>query len=102
MDRSAIVTFSHQLREAREHALGDSDSFDSIIHVVERLGSFLCGRITNLGDYKAEIQKHAGSSALADDIPTQRPDVHIPFSMLYELVREDATTDYIKVLSLTA
>jgi len=88
MDRSALVTFSDQLREARENALRDSEAFDNIIHVVERLGSYLCGRITNLGDYKKKIQESASNSALSDDIPSQRPDVHIPFSMLYELVRE--------------
>jgi hypothetical protein len=41
MDRSAVVTFSGQLREARENALRDSEAFDGIVHVVERLGSFL-------------------------------------------------------------
>ncbi len=92
MDRSALVTFSDQLREARENALRDSESFDNIIHVVERLGSFLCGRITNLGDYKKKIQEHANNSALSDDIPTQRPDVHIPITLHISLALKRPTT----------
>lgn len=39
MDRSAVITFSGQLREARGNALRDSEAFDGIIHVVERLGT---------------------------------------------------------------
>jgi hypothetical protein len=35
IDREALVTFSGQLREARERALRDSEAFDGIIHVVE-------------------------------------------------------------------
>jgi len=71
MDRSAVVIFSDELREARENALRDSEAFDGIVHVVERLGSFLRGKITHL-----------------EEIPGQRPDLHVPFSLLYKLVRE--------------
>jgi hypothetical protein len=88
MDRSAKVTFSEQLREARNNALRDSEAFDGIIHTVERLGSFLCESIGDLGRYKKQIEESAKHSALAEDIPGQRPDVHIPFSVLYELVRQ--------------
>jgi hypothetical protein len=88
MDRSAIVIFSDELREARENALRDSEAFDGIVHVVERLGSFLRGKITHLGDYKEKIQETAIGSALAEEIPGQRPDLHVPFSLLYKLVRE--------------
>jgi hypothetical protein len=49
MDRSAVVTFSSQLREARENALRDSEAFDGIVHVVERLGSLLDRKILDLG-----------------------------------------------------
>jgi hypothetical protein len=67
MDRNAAITFSDQLREAREDALRDAEAFDGIIHAVERLGSFLRGKITHLGDYKERIQESAGRSALAED-----------------------------------
>ena len=87
MDRSAVVTFSGQLREARENALRDSEAFAGIVHVVERLGSFLNRKILDLGKYKARIGIRASQSALAEAIPDQWPDVHIPFSLLYDLVR---------------
>lgn len=88
MDRNAAITFSDQLREARENALRDSEAFDGILHAVERFGSFLRGRITHLGDYKEKIHESAIQSALAEDIPLQHPGYHIPFSLLYSLVRE--------------
>ena len=58
MDRSAVITFSGQLP-----ALRDSEAFDGIIHVVERLGSFLCQRIVPVnfvGDIveDPEIRQH--------------------------------------------
>lgn len=87
MDRSAVITFSGQLREARENALRDSEAFDGIIHAVERLGSFLDNKILSLGSYRTKICIEASQSALAKDIPDQWPDVHTPFSVLYELVR---------------
>jgi hypothetical protein len=66
MDRSAVVTFSGQLREATENALRDSEAFDGIVHVVERLGSFLDRKILDLGKYKAKIGVRASQSALAE------------------------------------
>jgi hypothetical protein len=92
MDRSAVITFSGQLREARENALRDSEAFDGIVHVVERLGSFLVKEIRNLGQYKKDILERAGSSPLAEDIPCQWRGIHVPFSLLYDLVT-DARND---------
>jgi CBS domain-containing protein len=92
MDRSAVITFSGQLREARENALRDSEAFDGIIHVVERLGSFLDEGIGHLGKYKEKIVNKASNSALAEDIPCQQRGIHVPFSLLYDLVT-DARND---------
>lgn len=92
MDRSALVTFSGQLREARENALRDSEAFDGIIHVVERLGSFLGRKIADLGKYKEDLEDRASHSALSKDVPDRWPSVHIPFSLLYDLVK-DARND---------
>src|SRR5215472_7380941 len=92
MDRRAAVTFSDQLREAREDALRDSEAFDGLIHVVERLGSFLRSKIYDLGGYKPDLEKAASCSALAKEIPEQHGNVHIPFSLLYDLVK-DARND---------
>lgn len=92
IDRNVAITFSAQLREARENALRDSEAFDEIIHVVERLGSFLCRKIIHLGGYKGKIVRNASHSALAESIPNRWRDVHIPFSLLYDLVT-DARND---------
>jgi hypothetical protein len=49
MDPRIAFNFRDQLRQAREYALRDAEAFGEIIFVVERLGSFLFGRIENLG-----------------------------------------------------
>lgn len=92
MDRSAIVAFSSQLRDAREKALRDSEEFDSIIHVCERLGSFLGKKIGDLGQYKRQLESEAVHSALAEELPQQWRGIHVPFSLLYDLVK-DARND---------
>jgi hypothetical protein len=71
MDRSVALTFCEQLRQARENAFRDSEAFDEIVHVVERLGSFLCKRIGDLGQYKRNLMEKARQSALAEDFPAQ-------------------------------
>jgi CBS domain-containing protein len=92
MNRSAIRMFCEQLRQARENAFRDSEAFDEIIHVLERLGSFLCKKISGLGDYKEDIEKRARQSALAEEVPTRWRGIHVPFSLLYDLVK-DARND---------
>jgi hypothetical protein len=87
MNRDAVITFSAQLREARENALRDSEAFDGIIHVLERLGSFLDQKIGDLGKYKRQINEKARDSALAKDVPDQWRSIHVPFDLLYDLVR---------------
>jgi hypothetical protein len=47
--RTVVLTFCDQLRQAREKSLRDSEAFDEIIYAVERLGSFLCGGVGDLG-----------------------------------------------------
>jgi hypothetical protein len=57
MDRSAVVIFSDELREARENALRDSEAFDGIVQVVERLGSFLRGKLLTLVTTRKRFKK---------------------------------------------
>jgi hypothetical protein len=92
MDRSAVLTFCEQLRQARDHAFRDSEAFDEIIHVVGRLGSFLYKALGDLGRYKKDIEEWARQSALAEDLPAQWRGFHVPFSLLYDLVK-DARND---------
>jgi CBS domain-containing protein len=87
MDRKIVLTFCEQLRQARENAIRDSEAFDEIIHVVERLGSFLCERIGDLGKYREHVVEKGRLSALAEDVPDRWRGIHIPFSLLYDLVR---------------
>lgn len=54
---------------------------------MERLGSYLLGQIAHLGRYKPALVQAASHSALAEQIPERHGNVHIPFSLLYELVR---------------
>src|SRR5437899_1265337 len=91
MDRSAVRTFCEQLCRARASALRDAEAFDEIIHVVERLGSYLVGKIGDLGKYKNKLAKLASNSALAG-VPDQWRGIHVPFSLLYDLVK-DARND---------
>jgi len=83
--------FRIQLQHAREDALKDAEAFDGILHVVECLGSFCFGRVAALGPFQPEVEKVARLSPLAD-VPAQWRSVHIPFSLLYNLVK-DARND---------
>lgn len=80
--------FRLQLQWARENALKDSEAFDEILHVVERLGSFCCNKIGALGEYKEKLSELSLISPLAQDIPNQWRTVHTPFNNLYDIVKD--------------
>ncbi len=85
--------FRQQLQHMREDALKDAEAFDGIIHVVERLGQFLDPKKSGLGQYKCAVTGVAVKSALAADVPSKSRNVHMPFSLLYDIVakgRNDA------------
>jgi CBS domain-containing protein len=86
VDAESAVFFLDQLRSARLAALADSEAFDEIVHVVERLGSYLCGKIADLGKYRVALSSLAQGSWLADPRVEFRA-LLTPFSELYELVR---------------
>jgi hypothetical protein len=69
VDRNAAVNFSAQLRVARENAIRDAEAFQEIIHVVERLGSFLYPKGQSLGNFEGVIKETAINSILAEQIP---------------------------------
>jgi hypothetical protein len=87
MNHKQKLYFRDQLREARAVALRDAEAFGEIIHVLERMGCLLLGRIAALGTYRPLIVEAASESELAKDIPNEWPDMHICFYKLYELVR---------------
>ena len=87
MKRVQALAFADQLRSAREDALKDAEAFDAIIHAIEGLGSFLTGRILDLGKYEKELQKLSANSALAEEVPKEYRVFLTPFSQLYDMVR---------------
>ena len=90
MNRKAAITFADQMRAAREDAIANAEDFNGIIHAIERLGSFLSGRLGTLGGvYQNKLYECASASALAEVIPQQYRHLHTSFTRLYELV-EDA------------
>lgn len=89
--------FRLQLQHARENALKDAEAFDGIIHVIERLGSFLMdGKGKNLRKYKDKVWQVAKYSALATDPPELWRRIHTPFSLLYDIVT-DARNDAVHI-----
>jgi hypothetical protein len=72
--------------------LKDAEAFDGIIHVVEKLGQFLVGKIKNLGQYQEAIEEVAEKSPLATEVPDRFRNVHTPFNLLYNIVK-DARND---------
>lgn len=93
MNPNAAKQFRDQLREAREYTLKDAEAFDGIIHVIERLGSFLLGRVEDLGKYHKPLKKLADRSALSAHLTDVQRNFHTPFTPLYWMVtraRNDA------------
>jgi hypothetical protein len=94
MTREPAIAFANQLRSARLAALGDAEAFDGIIHVVERIGSYLSkerlgdlGKDGNLYKYTKEIVDLSANSSMAMEPPDQFRVLLTPFGRLYELVR---------------
>src|SRR2546425_10321270 len=88
LDLEIAVHFRNQFREARAAALRDAEGFQEVLFVLERFGTYLTKGIQTLNKYAGEIQKMALISPLANDIPERYKSWHLPFSKLYELVRE--------------
>jgi CBS domain-containing protein len=100
MTREPAIAFANQLRSARLVALGDAESFDGIVHVVERIGSYLAkerlgdlGKDGSLYKYSKELADLASNSGMAAETPHRFPILLTPFGRLYDLVtaaRNDA------------
>jgi CBS domain-containing protein len=100
MTREPAIAFANQLRAARLAALGDAEAFDGIVHVVERLGSYLSkellgdkGEYGTLYRYAGKLKDLAANSGMALKTPDQFRNLLTPFETLYKLVtvaRNDA------------
>ena len=88
MEREAALHFRDQFRQARALTLRDAEAFDELIFVVERMGMCLTGKVANLDKYKHAIATEGERSSLACEVPAAWPQLHIPFSELYDLVQD--------------
>jgi predicted transcriptional regulator len=92
--RESAIVFANQLRAARLRALADAEAFDGIVHVVERIGSYLTreqqrknGRPFALGGYEDALNDLAATSALADLVPAEFRNILTPFKALFQSVK---------------
>src|SRR5262245_53896225 len=80
----AAIYFRDQFRQARAAVVRDAEAFESLIHVIERLGMLLSHEMGDLGKYCGHLKAFAGRSPLARKLPDS---LHTRFSKLYESVR---------------
>jgi hypothetical protein len=88
LEQEVALHFRDQLRAARAAALRDSESFQEIVFVLERLGAYLSNARGNLGSYLVRIKDQAACSPMADEVPKELPDFHQQFEVKYDIVRE--------------
>jgi hypothetical protein len=88
MDEFQELYFRDQFRLARATAFRDAEAFHAAILCLERLGLVLTGKPLGLSRFQAMIENLAYQSPLASFVPKVHQHWHIPFSELYEHVRE--------------
>lgn len=88
LDKEIKLFFINQLKEARLEALKDAEGYQKILHVVEKMGSYMTGEIRDLNYYRKRIEEVASESPYATEIPYKCQAWHTPFDKLYELVRQ--------------
>lgn len=88
MEESQALYFRDQFRLARAFAFRDAEAFHAIILCLERLGLVLFGKPKGLSKYREKIKELASRSPLAEFVPEKHQYWHIPFSELYDHVRE--------------
>jgi hypothetical protein len=88
MTSETEIYFRDAFRNARAIALQDAEGFQEILFVLERFGSYRTQKIQDIGKYKDQIKAIAKGSPLESDIPNKWRAYHLPFSVLYKLVRE--------------
>jgi predicted transcriptional regulator len=99
LNKESARWFADQFRSARLAALSDGEAFDEIIHVIERLGSYLCREELakskdngSLGSYRARLLVLVQSKGMAEESRPQFRNLITPFETLYNLVK-DARND---------
>lgn len=90
--QSARRFFLSELRNARIAAQKDSEAFDQVLFVLERLGSYRLAEIDALGSYEKCICDLARESSLGQSLTSIQAPWHSQIEELYKLVR-DARND---------
>ncbi len=80
--------FLNELRRARLAAQKDSECFDELLFVFERLGMYSLGKAAALGAYAAPLGNFARQSALAQHLDGFQTAWHSPPETLYRMVEE--------------
>jgi hypothetical protein len=95
LSQESAKTISEQFPSARMAALADAESFDRIIHVVERLGSYLTkellsdkGTHGNFCAYRVKLCELARKSSLGNTSRGNLTSVLTPFEILFNLVKD--------------
>lgn len=89
MNSDIALYFRDEFRLARASAFRDAESFEEVIFVLERMGSFLNnGEGTGIGSYKDVLRQEAANSPLAFEIPADHREYHTPFEVLLDLVKD--------------
>ena len=95
LSRESAKAFSEQFRSARLAALADAEAFDGIIHVIERLGSYLTkerlsddGKHGNLHEYKAKLSDLVKKSESTCADRADFKNLLTPFETLFKLVKD--------------
>jgi len=84
--------FRDQLRDARNCILKDSEAYESVVLVLERMGRMLSPKGNGLGSFTDVLVDVAHRSPLAREIPALWPSYHLRFNVLFKLVREGRNT----------
>jgi hypothetical protein len=88
LNQEVAINFRDQLRTARAAAFRDSEAFQDIVYVLERMGAYLLGQMKDLGRYRHAIHSVADKSPMSVEVPSMLSDWHTPFALKYEIVRE--------------
>lgn len=86
MDSKKALYFRDEFRGARAAALKDAEGYQQILFVLERFGSYMLGRVADLGAYEKCIRTLVNKHHPFKGKPSE--DYHIAFDSLYHMVRE--------------
>ena len=89
--------FLGELRQARLAAQMDSEAFDKLLFVLERLGSYCLAEVGTLGDYEKCLCDLATESSFGQPLKKTQTPWHSEVAVLYRLVmsaRNDALHEW--------